>query len=187
MWDKLRRLPPRTIILISAAVLLLSAVIWILGPGARWVVDLDVNLTKLDDKDIAAAADAVRGRALAIATGLIALMAVYYTAQRFAPRQRSSTHSTHVGTHVGVDRAGAGDRPLHQSDPAASATPAICTSPAYGGIYTLEQDRPRRRTRPQHGAGDSALLPLCGITLRLPILNNQQRKEKERSQRRCLA
>ncbi|GGO62944.1 hypothetical protein GCM10012289_08700 [Nonomuraea cavernae] len=72
-----------------AAVLLLAGLVWMLGPGARWVVDLDVDVTKLPEKDLATAADAVRGRALAIATGVVALAAVYYTARNAETARRA--------------------------------------------------------------------------------------------------
>ncbi|WP_459806065.1 pentapeptide repeat-containing protein [Herbidospora sp. RD11066] len=66
--------------LILLAVAFFAALIWIMGPGARWILDLD-RVGLLDPKDLATAVDAVRGRALAIATGIIALIAVYYTAR----------------------------------------------------------------------------------------------------------
>ncbi|MEQ4724698.1 pentapeptide repeat-containing protein [Nonomuraea sp. B19D2] len=89
MTDKRRRLPSQRTLLLVAAVLLLAGLVWVLGPGARWVVDLDVDVTKLPAKDLAAAADAVRGRALAIATGLVALAAVYYTARNAETARRA--------------------------------------------------------------------------------------------------
>ncbi|MFF0770897.1 pentapeptide repeat-containing protein [Nonomuraea wenchangensis] len=89
MMDERRRLPSPHTILLAAALLLLAGLVWVLGPGARWVVDLDVDVTKLPEKDLAAAADAVRGRALAIATGLVALAAVYYTARNAETARRA--------------------------------------------------------------------------------------------------
>ncbi|MFG1709779.1 pentapeptide repeat-containing protein [Nonomuraea sp. M3C6] len=89
MTDKRRRLPSQGTILLVAAVLLLAGLVWVLGPGARWVVDLDVDVTKLAEKDLATAADAVRGRALAIATGVVALAAVYYTARNAETARRT--------------------------------------------------------------------------------------------------
>ncbi|MFG1613362.1 pentapeptide repeat-containing protein [Nonomuraea wenchangensis] len=89
MTEKRRRLPSQRTILLVAAMLLLAALIWILGPGARWVVDFDVDVTRLPEKDLAVAADAIRGRALAIATGVVALAAVYYTARNAETARRA--------------------------------------------------------------------------------------------------
>ncbi|PRX66194.1 uncharacterized protein YjbI with pentapeptide repeats [Nonomuraea fuscirosea] len=89
MTEKRRRLPSQRTILMVAAGLLLAGLVWVLGPGARWVVDLDVDVTQLPEKDLATAADAVRGRALAIATGLVALAAVYYTARNAETARRA--------------------------------------------------------------------------------------------------
>ncbi|WP_245765826.1 hypothetical protein [Nonomuraea jiangxiensis] len=63
-----------------------------LGPGAGWVlVHLDgVRADQLNAKDLAAATDAVRGRLLAIATGVIALVAVYYTARNADTARRTA-------------------------------------------------------------------------------------------------
>ncbi|SNT55569.1 hypothetical protein SAMN05216276_10625 [Streptosporangium subroseum] len=62
-------------------VVLVAGLGWVLGPGAAWVLAHFDGVRGLAGKDLAAALDAVRGRALAIATGLIALVAVYYTAR----------------------------------------------------------------------------------------------------------
>ncbi|MFB9881919.1 hypothetical protein ACFFMN_28680 [Planobispora siamensis] len=61
-----------------------AGLVWVLGPGAAWVLEHFDGVDDLTGKDLAAALDAVRGRALAIATGLIALVAVYYTARNAA-------------------------------------------------------------------------------------------------------
>jgi uncharacterized protein YjbI with pentapeptide repeats len=66
---------------VGAGVVLLGGLLWVLGPGAAWVLAHFDGVTGLAGKDLAAALDAIRGRALAIATGLIALVAVYYTAR----------------------------------------------------------------------------------------------------------
>ncbi|MEU7857850.1 hypothetical protein [Nonomuraea sp. NPDC049141] len=100
MWATLRKLPARTWILVVAALLLLAALVWVLGAGARWVVDLDADLTKRPEKDIATAADAVRGRALAIATGLVALVAVYYTARNADTTRRSLALTQQTSTRT---------------------------------------------------------------------------------------
>ncbi|MET8145601.1 pentapeptide repeat-containing protein [Sphaerisporangium sp. NPDC005288] len=69
------------IVLVAAGVVLLGGLVWVLGPGAAWVLAHFDGVTGLAGKDLAAALDAIRGRALTIATGLIALVAVYYTAR----------------------------------------------------------------------------------------------------------
>ncbi|WP_162641892.1 pentapeptide repeat-containing protein [Streptosporangium sp. 'caverna'] len=69
------------IILVWLGLVPLLGLGWILGPGAAWVLEHFDGVRGLTGKDLAAATDAVRGRALAIATGLIALGAVYYTAR----------------------------------------------------------------------------------------------------------
>jgi hypothetical protein len=76
------------------ALALLGAVLvvglaWVLGPGAAWVLAHFDGVRGLAGKDLAAALDAVRGRALAIATGLIALVAVYYTARNADTARRT--------------------------------------------------------------------------------------------------
>lgn len=63
---------------------LVAGLVWVLGPGAAWVLEHFDGVRGLASKDLAAALDAIRGRALAIATGLIALVAVYYTARNAA-------------------------------------------------------------------------------------------------------
>jgi hypothetical protein len=57
------------------------ALVWLLGPGAVWVLHHWDGVHGLVGKDRAAAVDAVRGRVLAIATGILAIVAVYYTAR----------------------------------------------------------------------------------------------------------
>ncbi|MFF5115019.1 pentapeptide repeat-containing protein [Streptosporangium sp. NPDC000509] len=70
-------------------VLLVAGLAWVLGPGAAWVLEHFDGVRGLAGKDLAAALDAVRGRALTIATGLIALVAVYYTARNAATARRT--------------------------------------------------------------------------------------------------
>ncbi|MFI6513617.1 pentapeptide repeat-containing protein [Streptosporangium sp. NPDC050855] len=67
--------------LAALGVALVAVLAWVLGPGAAWVLEHFDGVRGLAGKDLAAALDAIRGRALAIATGLIALVAVYYTAR----------------------------------------------------------------------------------------------------------
>lgn len=67
--------------LLAAAVLLIFGVAWVVGPGATWWLEDVDDVRGLTGKDLASALDAVRGRALAVGTGLLALVAVYYTAR----------------------------------------------------------------------------------------------------------
>ncbi|MEV4245884.1 pentapeptide repeat-containing protein [Streptosporangium canum] len=70
-------------------VVLVAGLAWVLGPGAAWVLAHFDGVRGLAGKDLAAALDAVRGRALAIATGLVALVAVYYTARNADTARRT--------------------------------------------------------------------------------------------------
>ncbi|WP_051866188.1 pentapeptide repeat-containing protein [Streptosporangium roseum] len=70
-------------------VVLVAGLAWVLGPGAAWVLAHFDGVRGLAGKDLAAALDAIRGRALAIATGLIALVAVYYTARNADTARRT--------------------------------------------------------------------------------------------------
>lgn len=74
-----RRIPQAALVLVVLA--LIAGLVWVLGPGAAWMLEHFDGVSNLPGKDLAVALDAVRGRALAIATGLIALVAVYYTAR----------------------------------------------------------------------------------------------------------
>ncbi|MEU4836438.1 hypothetical protein [Streptosporangium sp. NPDC023615] len=76
-------------VLAVLGVVLVAVLGWVLGPGAAWVLEHFDGVRDLAGKDLAAALDAVRGRALAIATGLIALVAVYYTARNAATARRT--------------------------------------------------------------------------------------------------
>lgn len=82
--------PPR-IILIALGLVLVVALAWVLGPGATWVLVHVDGVSGLTGKDLAAALDALRGRALTVATGLIALVAVFYTA-----RNADTTRQGHI-------------------------------------------------------------------------------------------
>ncbi|GIH97903.1 hypothetical protein ACFFMN_27895 [Planobispora siamensis] len=116
--------------LILALVIILA---WVLGPGAVWVLEHIDGVTSFTGqsaaKDRAAALDAVRGRALAIATGLIALGAVYYTA-RNADTARQG-HITDRYTKA-IDQLGSDKLDIR-----------------LGGIYALERiARDSRRDHP---------------------------------------
>ncbi|SDL27511.1 Pentapeptide repeat-containing protein [Nonomuraea jiangxiensis] len=81
-------------------VVLVAAIVWMSGPGARWVLEnLDGvpvgGATGLSGRDLAAALDAVRGRVLAVATGLAALPALFY-AGRIARRMFRLREQGHV-------------------------------------------------------------------------------------------
>jgi hypothetical protein len=79
---------PRTRITVAVGMLVLGLG-WMLGPGASWLLrDVD-GVHGLTGKDLAVALDAVRGRALTIATGLLALAAVYYTARNAETARRT--------------------------------------------------------------------------------------------------
>ncbi|WP_431921079.1 pentapeptide repeat-containing protein [Nonomuraea jabiensis] len=80
--------------LLSIVVAIVTAVLVVaiglmLGPGASWWLEHVDGVTGLTGKDLAAAVDAVRGRALAVATGLAALIAIYYTARNADTARRA--------------------------------------------------------------------------------------------------
>ncbi|WP_432922816.1 pentapeptide repeat-containing protein [Microbispora sp. CA-135349] len=77
------------IILIALGSVLAVLLGWVLGPGAAWVLIHFDGVSGLTGKDLAAASDAVRGRALAVATGLIALAALLYTARNADTARRT--------------------------------------------------------------------------------------------------
>jgi hypothetical protein len=70
-----------------------AGVIWVLGPGAAWWLE-HVDGVRiggkggLAGKELAAALDAVRGRAMTLGTGLPATVAIYYTAGNAASARR---------------------------------------------------------------------------------------------------
>ncbi|MDB4872827.1 MAG: hypothetical protein JWL97_3831 [Gemmatimonadales bacterium] len=73
-------------------VVAVGVVVWVLGPGAVWVLHhLDgINGKTLSQKDKADALDAIRGRVITIATGILAIVAVYYTARNAASARRTA-------------------------------------------------------------------------------------------------
>jgi hypothetical protein len=81
-----RGLPRAVLVVLGVAVL--GGLVWVLGPGAAWVLTHFDGVT-LTGKELADALDAIRGRALTIATGLVALVAVYYTARNADTARRS--------------------------------------------------------------------------------------------------
>jgi hypothetical protein len=75
-------------------ILVTAAVLWALGPGASWVLRHVDGVHGLKGKELEDALDAVRGRALAVGTGLAALVAVYYTARNADTARKALQQST---------------------------------------------------------------------------------------------
>lgn len=76
-------MPPAVVAaVLTSGVLLIGITVWVLGPGAEWVLHhLDgVSDKSMSAKDKADALDAIRGRVITIATGILAIIVVYYTA-----------------------------------------------------------------------------------------------------------
>ncbi|WP_067470073.1 pentapeptide repeat-containing protein [Actinomadura macra] len=91
-----RRLERRArVVLAVVGVVVTVAVAWILGPGAQWWL-VHVDSVKvggkggLEGKDLADALDTVRGRAMTMGTGLLAAVAIYYTANNAVSARRSA-------------------------------------------------------------------------------------------------
>ncbi|MEU6721311.1 pentapeptide repeat-containing protein [Nonomuraea sp. NPDC046802] len=80
---------PLSIVVTIAVTVLVVAIGWMLGPGAAWWLEHVDGVTGLQGEKLAAAVDAVRGRALAVATGLAALLALYYTARNADTARRT--------------------------------------------------------------------------------------------------
>ncbi|MFI0411820.1 pentapeptide repeat-containing protein [Actinomadura sp. 3N508] len=79
----------------TGGVAIAVVMVWMLGPGAKWwLVHVDgVQVggnTGLAGKDLAQALDMVRGRAMAMGTGLLAAAAIYYTAANASSARRSA-------------------------------------------------------------------------------------------------
>lgn len=64
-------------------------IVWMLGPGAPWALEHIDGVHGLQGEKLASALDAIRGRVLAVATGMAALVAVYYTARNADTARRS--------------------------------------------------------------------------------------------------
>jgi hypothetical protein len=82
-------------VLVVGGIAVAVAVVWVLGPGARlWLVHVDGvkvgGKDGLTGKDLAAALDTVRGRAMSLGTGLLAAAAIYYTASNAVSARRSA-------------------------------------------------------------------------------------------------
>ncbi|WP_336214332.1 pentapeptide repeat-containing protein [Nonomuraea sp. LPB2021202275-12-8] len=122
---------PVSIVVAAVGVALVAGIVWVLGPGARWVLEHVDGVaiggpSGLVGKDLAAALDAVRGRVLAVATGLAALVAVYYTARNADTARRTFQlgERGHVTDRYGkaVEQLGSAQAPVR-----------------LGGLYALEQ------------------------------------------------
>lgn len=117
---------PVPIVATVVAAVLVAAIGWMLGPGASWWLEHVDGVTGLQGEKLAAAVDAVRGRALAVATGLAALLAVYYTARNADTARRTFQlgergHDTDRYSKA-VEQLGSDQAPVR-----------------LGGLYTLEQ------------------------------------------------
>ncbi|GAB2824454.1 pentapeptide repeat-containing protein [Actinoallomurus bryophytorum] len=127
---------------ITGFVLIAMAVAWTLGPGASWVLrHVDgVHVggrDGLNGKDLADALNAVRGRALAIATGLAALLAVYYTARNADTARRTLQQSEKVAQRTAelAEQGQVTDRYTKAIEQLGSRYLEI----RIGGIYALER------------------------------------------------
>ena len=80
---------PGLIVIAGGGVLLAGVVVWVLGPGAVWVLHHLDGVKGLSGKEEADALDAIRGRVLTVATGLLAIVAVYYTARNAHTARRT--------------------------------------------------------------------------------------------------
>src|SRR3569833_4079303 len=74
---------------VVGAVLNVVGVAWTLGPGAGWVLRHVDGVRGFTGKELADSLDAARGRALAVGTGVAALVAVYYTARNAGTARRT--------------------------------------------------------------------------------------------------
>ncbi|MFI0453682.1 pentapeptide repeat-containing protein [Actinomadura sp. 6N118] len=81
--------------LVLGGVAVAVAVAWVLGPGAQWWL-VHVDGVKvggnggLQGKELADALDTIRGRALTMGTGLLAAVAIYYTAGNATSARRTA-------------------------------------------------------------------------------------------------
>jgi uncharacterized protein YjbI with pentapeptide repeats len=126
------RTQPRAI-LVPAGLVLLAGLVWLLGPGASWVLEHVDRVTGLSGKERAEALDAIRGRGLTITTGLVALVAVYYTARNADTARR--TYEVGQRTLALSEQGLVTDRYTKAIEQLGSAELAI----RLGGIYALER------------------------------------------------
>ncbi|MEV4162141.1 hypothetical protein [Nonomuraea dietziae] len=166
---------PVSIVVAAAGVALVAGIVWVLGPGARWVLEhIDGvaigGLAGLAGKDLAAALDAVRGRVLAVATGLAALVAVYYTARNADTARRTFQlgERGHVTDRYGkaVEQLGSAQAPVR-----------------LGGLYALDQ---LGQDNPSPALRQTIVDVICAY-LRMPYTPpaEQERHEKIRATQRA--
>ncbi|MET7459750.1 hypothetical protein [Nonomuraea sp. NPDC005501] len=131
-----RAVKPSSIVVGVLVLVAIPTLMWMLGPGATWVLEhLDHATVFAEDKDRAAALAAIRGNVLAVATGLAALLAVFYTARNADTARRTFQlgergHDTDRFSKA-VEQLGSGQAPVR-----------------LGGLYALEQlaqNNPRLR------------------------------------------
>lgn len=118
---------------VSAGLVLLGCLIWLLGPGAGWVLEHVDGVTDVTDNERAQLLDAIRGRALTIATGLAALVAVYFTARNTDTARR--TYEVGQRTLALAEQGHVTDRYTKAIEQLGSAELAV----RLGGIYALER------------------------------------------------
>jgi hypothetical protein len=76
-----------------AGVALAGLVLWVvLGSGASWLLEHadKVDADRLADKDRADSLDRIRGRAIALGTGLLAMVAIFFTARTAAAAHKNA-------------------------------------------------------------------------------------------------
>jgi len=120
-------------VLAAAGLLLLGGLLWLLGPGAGWVLEHVDGVTGVRGRERAELLDAVRGRALTMATGLVALVAVYYTARNADTARR--TYEVGQSTLALAELGHVADRYTKAIEQLGSGEPAV----RLGGIYALER------------------------------------------------
>lgn len=131
---------PSSIVVLVLVLVAVPTLAWMLGPGATWVLENIDGVTLNNDvpppatlpsdeltaKDWASAIAAVRGNVLAVATGLAALLAVFYTARNADTARRmfrlgERGHDTDRFSKA-VEQLGSDQAPVR-----------------LGGLYALEQ------------------------------------------------
>lgn len=119
--------------LATAGLLLFGGLLWLLGPGAGWVLEHVDGVTGVSGKERAELLDAIRGRALTMATGVAALVAVYYTARNADTARR--TYEVSQRTLALAEQGHVADRYTKAIEQLGSPELAI----RLGGIYALER------------------------------------------------
>jgi hypothetical protein len=144
------------LVLVVAGVLMACGLLWMLGPGGSWMLEHVDGVAVggrdgLKGKELAAALDAVRGRALTVGTGLLAVVAIYYTASNATSARRSAdaAHRTAQAAQRSAEATEHGQRRTleltEQSTVTGRYTAAIGQLGSdkadirLGGIYALER------------------------------------------------